>query len=69
VLGVIASALGYGKPVRRWRKMGFNDELRAFRIRGVRPLPYQVDGDHLGDDDDFVFRHEPDVLRLVMPGP
>ena len=68
VLGVIGSALGYGKPVRRWRKMAFNDELRAFRIRGLRQIPYQVDGDHLGEGDDFVFRHEPDVLRLVMPG-
>jgi diacylglycerol kinase family enzyme len=68
VLGVVASALGYGKPVRRWRKLSFHDDLTGFRVRGLREVPYQVDGDYLGVGAEFVFRHEPDVLRLVMPG-
>ena len=34
---------------------------------GYGPFPYQVDGDHLGDTERLEFRHEPDVLDLVMP--
>ena len=29
--------------------------------------PYQVDGDYLGDVEHLAVRHEPDVLRLVIP--
>ncbi len=30
-------------------------------------MPYQVDGDYLGDVERLDVRHEPDVLRLVIP--
>jgi hypothetical protein len=36
-------------------------------VSGYRPLPYQVDGDHLGEADELRFRHEPAVLDLVVP--
>jgi diacylglycerol kinase family enzyme len=68
VLGIIGSALGYGRPVRRWRRIVTHNDLSGFTLRGRREVPYQVDGDYLGTADHFVFRHEPDVLRLVMPG-
>ncbi|CAN5125522.1 diacylglycerol kinase family protein [soil metagenome] len=36
-------------------------------VRGDVPFPYQVDGDYLGETELLEVRHEPDVLRLVMP--
>jgi diacylglycerol kinase family enzyme len=43
-------------------------DLASFVVRAPAGLPYQVDGDHLGTVEVAQFRHEPDVLRLVMPG-
>jgi diacylglycerol kinase family enzyme len=68
VLRVIASSAGVGRPVRRLRRIDTRNDLVGFALTTNRPLPYQVDGDHLGTADQFIFRHEPDVLRLVMPG-
>jgi diacylglycerol kinase family enzyme len=44
-----------------------NRDLDQVTITAYRPLPYQVDGDHLGDAEHFVLRSEPDALRLVLP--
>jgi diacylglycerol kinase family enzyme len=68
VLRVIASAAGFGRPARRFRRLVVRDDLSGFVLRGLRPVPYQVDGDFLGLEERFAFRYEPDVLRLVMPG-
>ena len=32
------------------------------------PIPYQVDGDYLGEATRLEFRHVPDAVRLVFPG-
>jgi hypothetical protein len=37
------------------------------RVEGYGPFPYQVDGDYLGEVEHLDIRHEPDVLRLVIP--
>jgi hypothetical protein len=42
------------------------DALTAAAVDG-RAFAYQVDGDHLGDATSLVFRHEPEVLDLVVP--
>jgi diacylglycerol kinase family enzyme len=68
VLRVIASAAGVGKPVRRFRRIDSRHDLGGFVMTAYRPVPYQVDGDHLGTSERFAFTYEPDVLRLVMPG-
>ena len=36
-------------------------------MNGYGPFPYQVDGDYLGETEHLEFRHEPEILRLVMP--
>jgi diacylglycerol kinase family enzyme len=36
-------------------------------VEAFRPLPYQVDGDYLGELERFELRSEPDALRLVVP--
>ena len=66
---VIGSALGNGKVLRRSRWVDFRTDLEGLTIRGYGPVPYQVDGDYLGEAEQFTFRHEPDVLDLVLPVP
>jgi diacylglycerol kinase family enzyme len=64
---VITSALGSGRLLRRSRWVDHRTDLRALDVRAYGPVPYQVDGDHLGDAELLEFRHEPDVLDLVLP--
>ena len=64
---VILSALGSGKLLRRSRWVDHRTDVGALTVRAYGPVPYQVDGDHLGDAEVLDFRHEPDVLDLVLP--
>jgi diacylglycerol kinase family enzyme len=64
---VVSSALGTGKLLRRSRWVDHRVDLAGLTVRGYGPVPYQVDGDYLGESDTFTFRHEPDVLDLVLP--
>lgn len=66
LLGVAAAAVR-GHGVRTTRNVDVRTGLDGLRISSDRPFPYQVDGDHLGDATDLVFRHEPDALRLLVP--
>lgn len=43
-------------------------DLDALTIAGIRPFPYQVDGDYLGEATQLDFTHVPDAVRLVVPG-
>ncbi len=50
--------------------VGYTDyrtDLAGARVTGYGPFPYQVDGDYLGETTELRFRHEPDVMDLVMP--
>jgi diacylglycerol kinase family enzyme len=68
-LRIIGSALGYGRPVRSQRRLDLRTDLSSFVVRSLAgALPIQVDGDYLGEVEEATFAHEPDVLRLVMPG-
>ena len=66
-LPVVASALGRGRLLRRSRWVDHRTDVPALTVRAYGPVPYQVDGDHLGDAEVLEFRHEPEVLDLVMP--
>jgi diacylglycerol kinase family enzyme len=48
-------------------KIAYRHHLDEVVITGYGPFPYQVDGDYLGEIEHLVFRHEPDILRLVLP--
>ncbi|GAC1311873.1 MAG: diacylglycerol kinase family protein [Acidimicrobiales bacterium] len=68
-LRIIGGALGYGRPVRAQRRLDLRTDLDSFRVIATGgPLAHQVDGDYLGEVSEAEFRHEPDVLRLVIPG-
>jgi diacylglycerol kinase family enzyme len=64
---IIASALGSGSVLRRSRWVDHRTDLAALSLRAYGPVPYQIDGDHLGDTEQLDFRHEPEVLDLVLP--
>ncbi|HYZ98882.1 MAG TPA: hypothetical protein VE575_09050, partial [Acidimicrobiales bacterium] len=66
-LRVVASALGGGAALRRSRWVDHRTDLPALGVRAYGPVPYQVDGDHLGDTELLDFRHQPEVLDLVLP--
>ena len=67
ILGLAASALGTGRGARQGRWTDYRTDLTAVRVTGHGPVPYQVDGDYLGEVDALEFRHEPEALRLVLP--
>ena len=49
------------------RHVEFATEADYVRIDGYGPVPYQVDGDYLGEAELIELRHEPDAIRLVLP--
>lgn len=62
-----ASALGFGRDLRRQKHHDVRTDLSHFVVDGHGPFPYQVDGDYLGETEHLVFKHEPEILSLVMP--
>jgi diacylglycerol kinase family enzyme len=65
---VIGSVLlGSGRAFRRSRRVDRRTDLDHLVVKGYGPIPYQVDGDYLGDVEELRFRHEPEVLDLVLP--
>ncbi|MEY2451742.1 MAG: hypothetical protein QOD92_1316 [Acidimicrobiaceae bacterium] len=62
-----ASALGFGKDIRRQKHLDVRTDLTNFVVDGHGPFPYQVDGDYLGETERLVFKHQPDILKLVLP--
>ncbi|MCU1450066.1 MAG: sphingosine/diacylglycerol kinaselike enzyme [Acidimicrobiales bacterium] len=66
-LGLVASVLRRGSHFRRHRSVDYRTDLTEATVIGHGPLPYQVDGDYLGDAHRLEFRHEPDALTVVVP--
>lgn len=64
---IIGSALGSGRYLRNNKWTDHRTDLTQVTVEGYGPFPYQVDGDHLGDTERLVIRHEPEVLDLVLP--
>ena len=69
MLGLVAAALrgggSFGRHAQgdRRRRRGAGNVSRPYA-----PVPYQVDGDYLGDTEHLEFRWEPDHLRARRPG-
>jgi diacylglycerol kinase family enzyme len=69
LLGLVAAALRRGGTFGRHGKVTLVRDVVRATVRPYRPVPYQVDGDYLGDTEHLEFRWEPDHLRLVVPAP
>jgi hypothetical protein len=61
------SALGSGRYVRRHPRLDRRVDVGRCTIVGHGPVPYQVDGDFLGETDRLVLEHQPDALDLFLP--
>jgi diacylglycerol kinase family enzyme len=66
-LRIIGSVFGSGRSFRRSRWVDHRTDLERLTIQGYGPVPYQVDGDYLGEIEQLTIGHEPDVLDLVLP--
>jgi diacylglycerol kinase family enzyme len=66
-LSLIGSSLGTGERIRRDPRVDYRFDLAALDVEAYGGVPYQVDGDFLGEAARLSFRHEPDALRLVVP--
>jgi diacylglycerol kinase family enzyme len=69
-LGTIAPALVSalrGRSVSDSRRVAVRTDLDQIVVRADSAIPYQVDGDDLGDTTELVIRHEPDALNVVFP--
>ena len=60
-------ALRSSDALRKNKSVDYRTDLSEFTLEGHRPFPYQVDGDYLGEVTNLHFRHEPEVLRLLVP--
>jgi diacylglycerol kinase family enzyme len=64
---LILSSLGTGARIRRDRRVDYRHDVTSLEIEAYGGVPYQVDGDFLGEASGLSFRWEPDALRLVHP--
>ncbi len=69
MLGLVAAALRGGGIFGRHRKVTVVADVVRATVRPYAPVPYQVDGDYLGDTDHLEFRWEPDTCASSSRGP
>jgi diacylglycerol kinase family enzyme len=67
VIRATASALTSGKMLSRHPKILSQSNLEKIVLTGRGPVPYQVDGDHLGEVERLEITYEPDSLTIVVP--
>lgn len=67
LLSLAGRSLGRDGGLRSARHVDVRHDQSEISIEGHGPIPYQVDGDYLGEVDRLVLRHEPGALRLVLP--
>ena len=67
-LAVMTDALR-GKGLRERPKLVLRRDVSGLTVRRTTSLPYQVDGDHLGDAAELRMSYRPDALTVVVPEP
>ena len=67
MIKLATSAMRDGDGLRTNKAVDYRTDLSEFWLDGHRPFPYQVDGDYLGEVTTLHFKHEPDILRLLVP--
>jgi diacylglycerol kinase family enzyme len=71
-LPVMADALVNRKGLRERRTVAIHHDVTAATVSRItdeppRSMPYQVDGDFLGEADQLHFAHHPQVLSIALP--
>jgi len=67
VVGLLGSAFLGRERAKHHPKVDYRANVHEVTVRGHGPVPYQLDGDYLGDAHVLVLRYEPAVLDLVVP--
>lgn len=68
LLPVLVAALGKGvKPDKRAHLIALKD-LKSATVLGLRPVPYQLDGDYAGEAGRIELSWSSDELLIVVPG-
>ncbi len=68
-LRLIGASLGPRGDVAGQSSIDLRTDVEDVVIEGYGAIPYQVDGDDMGDTDTLRFRYHPDSLMLVDPRP
>jgi hypothetical protein len=66
ILPATVAAVRPGRTPRS-RHIRIDRDVDRLELVAHRPLPYQVDGDYLGEAEHFDLRCQTDALRLVLP--
>ena len=66
LLPLVGRALGSG-DVRDCQGVQVRTSLRSATVEADPPVPYQIDGDHLGSGRRFEIRWTPKALNLIVP--
>ena len=66
-MGLLGSAFLGRRRFAHHPLVDYRTEVSQVVVRGHGPVPYQVDGDYLGDATELAFRHVPEALALVQP--
>jgi diacylglycerol kinase family enzyme len=66
-LPVVVDALADRRGVSPRAQLQIRTGVRRLRIERLTSMPYQLDGDFLGEADRLEFRHHPDAVGLVVP--
>lgn len=69
LLGLTGRALRGGNTVVCHPDIDVRRDESGLVIRGHGPMPWQADGDYLGQTDELVLSHEPDRLAVIFPPP
>jgi diacylglycerol kinase family enzyme len=67
ITGLVVSSLLGRSRARHHPLVDYRTDLAELTVQGHGPFPYQVDGDYLGEATELRFKHEPQVLDLVLP--
>ena len=67
LLGVTGRALRGGDTVARHPDVDVRRDQTRLVVRGHGPVPWQADGDYLGQTEELVLSHEPERLAVVFP--
>jgi diacylglycerol kinase family enzyme len=67
LLPLVMRAVARRRGLAGQRAVSVATDLDAAVVKGYRPVPYQVDGDYLGEADELTLRCRPDALALILP--
>lgn len=67
LLGAVGSALGTGTKLQRQATVEYRPALHTITLHAHEPVPYQVDGEHLGEATKLRFTHESESLAVISP--